>query len=182
MTGYGGRITDLITFRNLGPAELPPGFFFGTQNINAGAAEVYGVEAALDWQIGRGFAASMSYTYSHSEIVENRVDPNSVGNQQAAVPLNQVSAALSYAHPSGWRASTRLRWVGQQWADNSHTLPIDPHVVVDASVAYAFSRHFEAFLDIQNLLDNSYIADNSGFNPPLLGTPFTAFGGLRVKF
>ncbi len=26
------------------------------------------------------------------------------------------------------------------------------------------------------------IADNSGFNPPLFGTPFTVFAGLRVKF
>jgi hypothetical protein len=38
------------------------------------------------------------------------------------------------------------------------------------------------FLDIQNLFVKVCIADNSGFNPPLLGTPFTAFGGLHVTF
>jgi transcriptional regulator with XRE-family HTH domain len=39
-----------------------------------------------------------------------------------------------------------------------------------------------SFIDIQNLFNAYYIADNSGFNPPLQGTPFTIFAGLRARF
>ncbi len=182
LTGYYARIRDLLTQRDLTPAELPPGFFFGTRNINAGAAEVFGVEATLDWQIGAGWSASAGYAYANSKIVENEFDPASVGLQQAGVPPNQVFASVSYYNPGGWRALVRLRWVDKSFGDNDHTLPIDSAFVVDASVGYRFTKNFEAFFDIQNLFDNSYIAENSGFSPPLLGTPFTAFGGLRVTF
>jgi hypothetical protein len=35
---------------------------------------------------------------------------------------------------------------------------------------------------MQNLFDQSYIAVNSGFNPPLSRTPFAVFAGMRIKF
>ena len=40
----------------------------------------------------------------------------------------------------------------------------------------------ELFVNIENLFDRRYVVDNSGFNPPLFGTPFTAFAGVRMKF
>jgi outer membrane receptor protein involved in Fe transport len=182
VTAYGARVTDLITSRNLTEAELPPKFFFGTENINAGAADAYGVEATLDWQIVPGLTANVGYAYANSRIVENDVDPLSVGNQQAGIPPHQVTAGLSYAHPIGFRVSTRMRWVAKSFGDNDHTLPIDSHAVVDLSLGYQVMKYLELYVDIQNLFNNQYIADNSGFNPPLRGTPITAFGGLRAKY
>ena len=44
-----------------------------------------------------------------------------------------------------------------------------------------FGDAIEAFVQIENLLNEQYIADNSGFNPPLRGTPFTAFVGARMQ-
>ncbi|HEY7161128.1 MAG TPA: TonB-dependent receptor, partial [Acidobacteriota bacterium] len=44
-TGYISEIEDLLTYRNLDFSELPPGFFFGSRNINAGKARAQGVEA-----------------------------------------------------------------------------------------------------------------------------------------
>jgi outer membrane receptor protein involved in Fe transport len=181
VTAYGARVTDLLTFRNLDPAELPPGYFFGSRNINAGALESYGVEATLDWLIGAGWTASAGYAYAHSEIVENRVDPSSVGKQQGGVPPHQLSVSLGYSGPR-WRWFARARWVDKSFADNAHTLPVDSAFVVDTSLAYTVWKGAELFADVQNLLDNRYIADNSGFNPPLIGTPFTLFGGLRARF
>jgi outer membrane receptor protein involved in Fe transport len=180
-TAYTSEITDLITFRNLAPSELPSGFFFGTRNINAGKAKADGVEATADWLFAPGWKATFGYAYMDSRIVENEFDPASVGKQTAGIPRWQASAGLSYIDPRGWRVSTRLRWLDKSWGDNDNTLPQDAHFVVDASVAYAFSKSCEAFLNIENLFSRRYVADNSGFNPPLFGTPFTAFAGLRVK-
>jgi outer membrane receptor protein involved in Fe transport len=180
-TVYTSQIEDLITFRNLAPDELPKGFSFGTRNINAGRAKADGIEATADWLFTAGWKATFGYAYMDSRIVENEFDPASVGKQQAGIPRWQASAGLSYVDPRGWRVSTRLRWLDKSWGDNDNTLPIDAHFVVDASIAYAFSKSCEAFLNIENLFNRRYVADNGGFNPPLFGTPFTAFAGLRVK-
>jgi outer membrane receptor protein involved in Fe transport len=182
LTGYSSQITDLITFRNLDPSELPPGFFFGTRNSNAGKARASGIDATVDWSIAESWKAALGYAWLHSRIVENELDPASVGKQIAGIPLQQASASLTYADPRGWRLFVRGRWVGKAWGDDNNTLPIGAHFVLDASASYKLTQSFETFLEFQNLLNRRYIADNSGFSPPLFGTPFTVFAGLRVKF
>jgi outer membrane receptor protein involved in Fe transport len=182
LTGYVTRITNLITSRDLGPDELPAGFSFGTRNINAGKAKANGFEAAINWSISDEWKANFGYTYALSRIVDNPFDPASVGKQIAGIPVNYATWGLAYADPRGWRASTRLRLVGKSWGDNDHTFPIGLNFVVDGYLAYSVTRSIEAFLEFQNLLNRRYVADNSGFNPPLFGTPLTAFAGVRVKF
>jgi outer membrane receptor protein involved in Fe transport len=188
VTAYTSEITNLITTRDLTQAELTAlgnslnsQFFFGTQNVNAGKAEANGFEATADWLFAPGWKATLGYAYADSRIVESDVDPASVGKQIAGIPRWQTSAGLSYIDPLGWKASARLRWLAKSWGDNDNTLPVDAHFVVDASVAYAFSKSFEAFLKIENLFNQRYIAANDGVNPALFGTPFTAFAGFRVK-
>jgi outer membrane receptor protein involved in Fe transport len=181
-TAYYQQVSDLITTRNLGPGQLPVGFFFGTQNINAGKAIVQGLEAQLGWQIAPGWKADLNYTTVSSKIVENQYDPASIGRQQAGIPTQQAAATLSYSDPRGWRAMARFRWIGQSWGDNDNTLPLDSFTVFDVSAAYKFGGRAEAFVNVQNLFNQYYIADNSGLNPPLQGTPFTVFAGLKARF
>jgi outer membrane receptor protein involved in Fe transport len=182
LTAYVSNIDDLITYRNLNDDELPPGFFFGTRNINAGKARSQGVDATADWTITSRWSAHLGYAYMDSHIVESELDPLSVGQQQAGVPRQQVDSAASYRAPVGFRASARLRWVDESWGDNDHTLPLPSHFVADASFACELAKEIEVFVDIQNLFDETYIVDNSGFNPPLYGTPRSAIAGLRARF
>ena len=74
------------------------------------------------------------------------------------------------------------RWLSSSWSDNDHTLPIDSHVVIDLSARYPLVHGLEGFVQIENLLDRRYVADNSGFSPPQLGTPLTVFTGVRAVF
>ena len=181
-TAYYQEVTNLITTRNLGPGQLPAGYFFGTQNINAGKAIVQGFEAQLGWQIAPGWKADVNYTTVSSKIVDNQYDPLSVGKQQAGIPTQQAAATLGYSDPRGWRVSSRMRWIGQNWGDNDNTLPLDSHTVFDVSAGYTIAKSAELFVDVQNLFNAYYIADNSGLNPPLQGTPFSIFAGLKARF
>lgn len=180
-TAFLQEITNLITTRPLAAAQLPAGFFFGTQNINAGKAVVQGIELQAGWQIMPGLKLDANYTTVSSKIVDNQFDPLSVGKQQAGIPTQQAAAMLSYNDPRGWRASARFRWIGQSWGDNDNTMPLDSFTVFDLSAGYRF-KGVEAFVDIQNLFNQYYIADNSGFSPPVQGTPFTVFAGLKARF
>jgi outer membrane receptor protein involved in Fe transport len=180
-TAFYQEITNLLTLRTLNASELPPGFFFGTQNINAGKAVVQGIEVQAGWQIMPGLKLDANYTTVSSKIVDNQYDPLSVGRQQAGIPTQQAAATLSYNDPRGWRAAARFRWIGQSWGDNDNTMPLDSFTVFDVSAGYRF-KGVETFVEIQNLFNQYYIVDNSGFAPPQQGTPFTVFAGLRARF
>jgi outer membrane receptor protein involved in Fe transport len=181
VTAYTNTIDDLLTSRNLTFAELPPGFFFGSRNINAGSTRARGVEAEVTWQITDALAASAGYSFAESILTRNPAEPASAGNQLAGVPRHQGNMQLIYTAPEGWRVSARARAISRSFADNLHTLPEDSQFVVDASASYPVFDVAEVYVDVQNLFDRRYVANNSGFNPPWLGQPFTVLGGVRVS-
>jgi outer membrane cobalamin receptor len=181
VTFYSSRIDNLLTFRNLETSKLPPGFAFGARNINAGSARSRGVEAELNWTISKAWALNAGYTYADSIITNNVLDPASVGLQQAYVPTHKLSGALTYTGPHGLSITPQIRYYSASFGDNAHTLPIDAQVVVDLSASYAVSPRLGAFVQVQNLLDNRFVADNNGFEPRRLSRPLTATLGVRVK-
>lgn len=180
-SAFANRIRDLITSRNLASDELPAGFFFGSRLINAGRARSRGVEAELDWQVSRRLTGRLGYTYADSVVTENPEDPASVGVQQAGVPRNRLSAGFDWTGPRGLRFSPRVHYVARTNGDADGLLHTDPHFIVDLAASLPLVRHFEAFVQIENLFDRRYVGTNDGFSAPLYGTPFTALGGVRVK-
>jgi len=180
-TLYYNTIDDLLTYRDLDESELPPGFYFGSRNINAGKARAQGAEFEADWAIGGPWSAALGLTYADSQIIENPLDPTSVGLQVGGVPRGRANVSLTYAQGQRWRVTPQLRWIEKSYSDNDHTLPVDEQTVVDLAATLAISKKIETYLRIENLLDSHYIADNGGFNPPLRGTPFSAYVGVRVS-
>lgn len=181
VTAFQSEVRNLITFAPLADNQLPPGFFFGTVNINAGRARSRGVEAEVDWKIDPAWSATFGYTYADSTITESQFDPASVGKQQGGIPRNRLNAGLTYTGPGGWRITPQVRWLSKSWGDNDNTLPVDEHVVADLAASYPVRHGLDAFVQIENLFDRRYIADNNGFELPRLGTPFSAFVGVRWR-
>jgi outer membrane cobalamin receptor len=180
-TAYTNSIDNLITSRNLSFDELPAGFFFGSRNINAGKARSRGVELETQTQLTSALSGIFSYTFADSRITANSLDPASVGQQLGGVPRNRISAGVTYVAPLGIRISPQFRWVQTSFSDNDHTFRVDAQHVVDLAASYSISKALEAFVHIENLFNQHYIADNSGFNPPLRGTPFSVFAGARFQ-
>jgi len=180
ITAYSNIIKNLLTFRNLDEDELPPGFFFGSVNINAGKARTNGIEAEVHWDITPQWKAAFNYAYNNPKILDNPADPSTAGNTEGGIPLNTASAELAYAPGNGWKAGTRIRYVQGYYTDNAATLPIDSYVVVDLSASYDFNRQLQVFAQIGNLFNRTYIAQNFGNATPTLGTPFTFFAGVRL--
>jgi iron complex outermembrane receptor protein len=180
VTGFFNQVKDLITSRNLDQSELPPGFFFGTRNINAGKLHSSGIEVETNWSMSSFLSANVAYTYTHSQIVENPVDPGSVGLQLFGVPRNKASAMVTYARHAGFKAAMRVRYQQEHASDPGHTLVEPSYTVCDLSTSYRLSKRLEVFANIENLFNVTYVASNNGFGPPQLGTPFSPFAGLRM--
>lgn len=179
VTAYTNTVENLITSAPLDPGELPPGFFFGSRNINAGRARSRGVEGEADWAIDSAWNLHAGYTLADSTITQSELDPGSVGKQQGAIPRHRFSAGFTYTGVNGLTVAPQVRWLSKSWGDNDNTLPVDEHFVADLSVSYPFTATLRGFVQIENLTDRRYIADNSGFEPARLGTPFSTFFGLR---
>jgi len=182
LTFYRNTIDSLLTSRTLGPAELPPGFFFGSRNINAGSARAQGAELEIHYAVTERIDAGFAYALADSTITANPLDAGSVGRQLGGVPRQSASASLDYGSGrNGFRGAARLRWLKKSYSDNDHTLAVDSQFIVDLSVSYSLRGRAEPFLQIQNLFDRRYVADNSGFSAPQLGTPLTVLAGMRLQ-
>jgi outer membrane receptor protein involved in Fe transport len=180
-TYYYNEVDDLLTTRPLLPAERPPGFLFGTRNINAGTARAQGAEVSLDWNILQGLDARLGYAYADSVITSNAADHISIGKQLGGVPKQTGSATLGYTGDGGWKVSAEVFWHDKFFNDNDHTLPIGSQFTVGLAASYPIGEHFEPYVQIENLLDERHIASNAGTSAPELETPFTVLVGLRVK-
>jgi outer membrane receptor protein involved in Fe transport len=179
ITAYTNTIDNLITFAPLDPSQLPAGFFFGTRNINAGRARSQGVEAEANWTLTDAWSLRAGYTFADSTITQSALDPASVGKQQGGVTRHRFSAAVTYLGPHGLRITPQVRWLSKSWGDNDNTLPLGAHVVADLSASYPLTPRLDAFVQVENLFDRRYVADNNGFEPRRLGTPLSAFVGAR---
>jgi len=194
LTFYSTTITNLITQRNLVPSEYPTtlgvvcgydpatyAYLTCTRNINAASALARGVEFEADWNVGHGVTAGLAYTYTDSHYTSNPEDPTAVGERLEGVPMHNVSGHVAYQAPAGWRIATDLRWVSKSYGD-AHPddgLIQNAHFVMDVSGSYPLTRYLQAYVQIQNLTNSRYIAQNGG-GAPILGTPFEVMSGFRL--
>jgi outer membrane receptor protein involved in Fe transport len=194
LTFYSTTITNLITQRNLVPPEYPTtlgvvcgydaatyAYLTCTRNINAASALARGVEFEADWNVGHGVTAGLGYTYTDSHYTSNPEDPTAVGERLEGVPMHNVSGHVAYQAPAGWRIATDLRWVSKSYGDGhpDDGLIQNAHFVMDMSGSYPLTNYLQAYVQIQNLTDSRYIAQNGG-GAPILGTPFEVMIGFRL--
>jgi outer membrane receptor protein involved in Fe transport len=195
LTFYDTTISNLITQRDLPASDSPTAlgvtcgydaqtytYLTCTQNINAATAIARGIELEADWDLGHGVTAGFSGTYTDSHYTSNPEDPVSVGQRLEGVPMYNISGRLAYTGPRGWTVETDLRWVSKSYGDDdpADNLIQNAHFVMDASASYPLTHDLQVYVQIQNLTDSVYIASNSG-GAPILGTPFEAMGGFRLK-
>lgn len=195
ITFYDTAISNLITQRDLPASDSPTAlgvecgydaatyaYLTCTQNINAASAIARGIEIEADWELGRGVSATFAYTYTDSRYTSNPEDPAAVGERLEGVPMHDVSGRLAYRGPGGWVVATDLRWVSKSWGDDNPAdgLIQNAHFVMDASASYPLTRSLRAYVQVQNLTDTVYIANNSG-GAPILGTPLEVLGGFRLS-
>jgi catecholate siderophore receptor len=182
ITVFRNDVHNLIGSRNLADSELPPGFFFGSKNINVGRVRSDGIEVTAEYAFTRNLVMNAAYTLTHSCALENPEDPASIGLQTTNIPRNFAATGLRWLPKPRWNIALQTRWMDKSFGDSDHTLPQDSHFIADAHVDYQLTPMLQLFASGSNLFNRSYIATNSGFEPAKLGPPFQAFIGMRLQF
>lgn len=160
-TYFHNEITDLIY---LGPRQPGPGGKDVRLRINAGKAESSGVTFAITHRFDADNRVFANLTYTDSEMLENRASPNSVGKQLTNLPRQQASIGFA-SRRGAWQLAASGRYAAKQFSDDSNAdeatgvyKAYDAYFVVDARLAYRFSRQLTASLAVSNLFDRDYFS------------------------
>ncbi len=180
-TAYDSRISNLLTYRYLDPHTLPAGFDIGARLINAASAVSRGFEGELDWRLRPNLSTVLGYTYADSLVTSNPEDPAGVGVQQPGIPKNRATVGIDWTAPYRLQFSPRFRYLSRTSGDPDNIYHTDPHFIADIAISAPLRRDLDAFVQIENLFDRTYIGTNDGFTAPLLGRPFTAVAGVRFS-
>ena len=174
--GFYNKIDDaIVTNRvSLNPSQ--------SQDINAGKATSYGVEAEMKYRIIKDLYSFANYTYTHSNI-ENPVDPDQNGVQMPFVPEQMGNIGLMLDIPGNLTAAVYLHVAGSIYDSTSRTgrLSFDPYEVLNASFKKVILKNecYEA-----NLHLDLYNITNKKFEMPwqFQDPGFAAAGGIGITF
>jgi iron complex outermembrane receptor protein len=152
-TYYQTILKDLIT--NFRLSNVP----IVSKRINAGKAKINGIELAAEAGLTNWLTLNASYAYIGSEMLENSVDPASVGKRLIDSPKNIVNMGFA-AQQGPWTGMLNANYSSKvfstaQNTDTAEGVPgsYDALTVVNAKVGYVFSRAVKGAVAINNLLD-----------------------------
>ena len=156
---------------------------------NGGATIHRGMEVALGYDFGNGFAVDSNLTYvPTSEFVGGDND----GNRISYSPEVLANLALSY-RKNGLETALSVQYTDEQYTDSANTeaLPsgaaggiwggkLDAYTVLNFNTAYQVNKQLQLFGAVKNLTDERYIA---GLRQGIYAGPSRSFEvGMRYQF
>lgn len=147
---------------------------------NLGRTRSRGVEAETDFQFARYWQITAGYLFADATVRRAPQDRTLEGLLIPQVPRHQFTLQTVYAHPRYVTAAMQFRASGRQFDDDQNRLPLGSFAVIDLTVAKPFARYLEAFLAVQNVLDERYSVGRTPLET--LGMPRMIRGGLRLRF
>jgi iron complex outermembrane recepter protein len=172
-TYYRSDITNLIYSTTSG---------INRYKLNAGSAEVRGVDLEARQKLTTGLTAFVNATFVDTTITENTARPDSVGKQ---IPLQakRIANIGIEGNAGPWSGSVIGSYTGKMYSKDNNTDVVndvpgsyDPTFVVSAKVNYKISRNLTASLAIANLFDRDYFQGTSKADGRAV------YAGLRLKY
>ncbi|MEO0421958.1 MAG: TonB-dependent siderophore receptor [Pseudomonadota bacterium] len=147
-----------------------------------------GFELALNGQIAPGWDIDLSYGYLDAEFTENL--DGLEGLRPSVAPDNTFSAYTSYRFQqpnlSGLQIGGGVRFLDDRPGSTGSGLTYDGYTLVDFFASYRFNERYRLQVNVNNLLDESYLESvgnsgrpNGGFN---FGEPLVVLGTLNMTF
>jgi Fe(3+) dicitrate transport protein len=166
--------------------------------VNAGEAQVYGLEAA--WKLtpevaGYAFPSSLTYTFTQAKFGTDFTDGKGAfgnngqeiieGDELAYVPQHRLNAQFGIQR-NAWKANlsalyqSEMRDTPGQGAIADNEI-IDAYVVIDVSASYQVLPALQLYTTVDNLIGSDYVVASMpyGYRP---GKPRSANLGIKYRF
>jgi len=145
--------------------------------LASGIEESKGVEMTLNWNPSREFGIFASGVISNGEVKSNPEAPEEVGFQLIRSPEKMWNFWVRYA-PSTGAMRGFVTGVGATYRNATRTRPelndryrlSDEYILARAMVSYEFGgkRKHTISLNLENLLNEEYVAENAILSEPLI--------------
>jgi len=148
-----------------------------------GEVNIQGAELDVSAQITDRLNAIMALTYHDSEITEN--NDGREGAELANTPNFAGTWRLSYQATSDLRVGGSLIYVGErEGADFGPTFEVDDYTRVDLDMDWRVpqSQGLTISAQVENLLDEDYVAGSRSASQIQLGRPQTFWLNARYEF
>ena len=124
-------------------------------------------------------SANFQYLINDATVRSAQVAPHLVGLRLAQVP--QQSASLGVTWKSGiWSVSPSVRYVGDQFEDDTNALRLAPATIINLAVNAALGRNSELFLSVENVADYRVETGRSTDGVVNIGSPRLLLFGFRL--
>jgi outer membrane cobalamin receptor len=172
-TLFWSEITDAIAAVTIAPGVQ--------QAQNIGSVRSRGVILEAPWRLGDRWSVHPAYTYTNATIRGNVSSPATVGNTLPDIPVHFATLAIGFDDERIATARLAARWLSRRWGNDTHTQPLDEHLVLDFSISRRLTRALEVYFDAENFLDRRYTASQLG-GLPILGEPLYVGLGARLRY
>ncbi len=168
------------------------------QKQNLGTTRVWGIQSDVEYRRGPFWRLSGAYLYDQAKVTDGGVvNAALVGKFLAQVPRHRGSVQVAYANPKYASVAVSVQFMGAQFNDdlNINFIPaatltdagynafsgpgLPGYAAVDITASRDIGRSLQAFVGVQNLLDQVYFVQT---NPSTIGTPRLVNGGVRIRF
>jgi outer membrane receptor protein involved in Fe transport len=170
LTGFWNVLDDAIT--NVTLSNTPA--LITKQRANADKVRAAGFEFEGDVRL----PSSLTMTLAAGLVRSRFTGTGSLsGNRVPQVPQYNVGIGARYVN-AGWTTSTQVRITGAQFEDDQNTFTLRRATVVDIYAGRSIVRQLQAFVAVENLLDNEY---DVGRTPILTtGLPRAVRAGVQI--
>jgi outer membrane receptor protein involved in Fe transport len=152
------------------------------QRQNSDTIRATGVEVEVDTRFTNTLSATGQVVFTSSHFRGSKATPAIADNEVPQVPNIQGGVSLTWADPKWFTAGTQVRFSGEQYDDdlNTEAFILGAYAVWDASVSRAVIRGLNAFLSVENILDEEY--DTARTPLRSVGWPRTVRLGARITW
>jgi outer membrane receptor protein involved in Fe transport len=147
---------------------------------NLGRTRSRGIEVESDFDINQYWRITAGYLFADATVRRAPQDARLEGLWIPQVPRHQFTLQTIYSHPKYATAAMQFRATGRQFDDDQNRLPLGSFALIDVTVARPLGRYFEAFVAVQNLLDERFAVGRTPIET--LGMPRMVRGGVRLRF
>ncbi|HIH4316332.1 TPA: TonB-dependent siderophore receptor [Morganella morganii] len=182
--------TMLTTFALYRIDEKDMSIFMNGLNRNIPKSRSEGAELEINGEFAPGWQIAANYSLNRTQIKEDNLKPQNVGNQLVNAPRNMGSLYLTHTLtvpglPGELRFGGGGRYVGKRAGDPENSFYLPAYTVTDAFAAWngTVSGHeTQLKLNVNNLLNREYYASSAGNLRVIAGEPRTLFLNASVDF
>jgi iron complex outermembrane recepter protein len=183
VTGFWNEVQDLVANVTVAPPlpDCPPPTTC-RQRQNLDRARIRGIETEVEYRPARDWRLVASHLFTDARVVEAARERGLEGKRLAQVPANTAALSVRYQNPAIVTARVTARFIGRQFEDDRNRLPLGASWVFDAYVSRALARWADAFVAVENLLDEPVTVGRTTEGTVSIGAPLMARGGVRLRF